>query len=199
MSVGSVRVQLRAQLRESIREAILEAAEELIATNGLTGAPLAQIARRAGVAVGTLYNYFADRDALIAALFELRRASLRPQLRAALEHAGAGTFEERLRRFLRHLFAVFEANRRFIKVAIETEHLRPSPSTTAQDLTAAIRELVDAGRRAGAITAERAELLPLVIGGAMRAIVHQRIAANAALSPADADALVTLLLRGALG
>src|SRR5678815_1807406 len=73
---------LRSQLREAVRATILDAAEELIAAKGLHGAGLAQIAKRAGVAVGTLYNYFDDRDALVRALFETRRAAVRPKLHA---------------------------------------------------------------------------------------------------------------------
>src|SRR5262245_13233725 len=117
MSAYSAKAQLRTQLRETVATAILEAAEELIATNGLQAAPLLQIATRAGVAVGTLYNYFADRDALISALFEMRRATLRPQLRAAVT-AGVGlAFEPRLRGFVHDVFAAIEAHRTFVKVA----------------------------------------------------------------------------------
>src|SRR4051812_12638687 len=76
----AAQARLKSQLRETVRTQILDAAEELIAARGFQSAPLALIARRAGVAVGTLYNYFADRDAMIRALFESRRAVLRPKL-----------------------------------------------------------------------------------------------------------------------
>src|SRR5258706_427856 len=76
------RVALRSQMRETVRAAILDAAEELIAARGLHVATLAEIARRAGVAVGTLYNYFTDRDDLIRGLFETRRQVIRPALLA---------------------------------------------------------------------------------------------------------------------
>src|SRR5262249_52018830 len=106
--------------------------------------------RRAGVAVGTLYNYFTDRDALIRALFESRRATLRPQLRAAIDAGRDLAFEPRLRGFVHDVLAVFESHRSFLKVAIENEHLRPAGSTTPQDLLAGARDIVDAGVREGA-------------------------------------------------
>ncbi len=188
---------MRSQLRESVTVAILEAAEELIAAKGLQGAPLAQIAKRAGVAVGTLYNYFDDRDAMIRALFEMRRATLRPQLRAAVTRAPRAPFEARLRGFVCDVFAAFDAHRKFVKVAIEAEHLKPSPSTTAQDLNAAIAELVKIGIEERVLAADRADLLPLLIAGGIRAVVLRRIAENKHLDPADADALVSLFLDGA--
>ena len=40
---------------------------DLVAERGLHGSSVASIADRAGVAVGTVYVHFVDRDALIAA------------------------------------------------------------------------------------------------------------------------------------
>ncbi|GFO58772.1 TetR family transcriptional regulator [Geomonas silvestris] len=51
------------------REEIFRAALELIAEQGFHGAPMAMIAERAGVAAGTIYRYFENKDALIVDLF----------------------------------------------------------------------------------------------------------------------------------
>ena len=198
MSVSSVRSQLRSQLRESVKVAILEAAEDLIAANGLSGAPLAQIAKKAGVAVGTLYNYFEDRDALIRALFEMRRATLRPEMRAAVSKGAHLPFEERLRAFVRDVLATFESHRKFVKVALETEHLKLLPnSTTKTDLTNAITELVKAGIKEKLIASEHGELLPVMLQGGVKALLMHRIAENAPITDADANRLVSILLDGA--
>ena len=50
------------------RTSILRAAMTLIARNGFHGSPTAMIAAEAGVGAGTLYRYFADKDALIVAV-----------------------------------------------------------------------------------------------------------------------------------
>lgn len=55
-------------LSEDKRDAILAAAAALVAASG-TSAPTAKIAKGAGVAEGTLFTYFPDKDALLAALF----------------------------------------------------------------------------------------------------------------------------------
>ena len=67
-------------LSDDKRDAILASAAELVAALG-TSAPTSKIARGAGVAEGTLFTYFPDKDALLAALFldlegELARALL---------------------------------------------------------------------------------------------------------------------------
>jgi AcrR family transcriptional regulator len=187
--------QMRRTARETVRVAILDAAEELISRHGLHDAALVQIARRAGVAVGTLYNYFTDRDALIRALFETRRATFRPRMLAAIDAGRDLAFEPRLRRFVRDLFEAFESHRSFLKVAIENEHLKPSASNTPQDLAAGVRDILAAGVREGAIPAAT-DLLALAITGAIKAIVVQRIQAGAELI-GDADAVVDFVLDGA--
>ena len=187
---------MRRTARESVRLAIIDAAEELIAKHGLHDAALVQIARRAGVAVGTLYNYFTDRDALIRGLFESRRATFRPRLLAAIGAGAELAFEPRLRGFVRGVFEAFEAHRTFLKLAIENEHLKPSGSTTLQDLLAGVRDLVAAGVREGAIAAEKAELLPLVITATIKSVAVHRIQAGGALA-GDAGAIVEILLEGA--
>jgi AcrR family transcriptional regulator len=50
------------------RTDIMQAAIELIAKEGFHGAPMAEIAERAGVAAGTIYRHFENKDALIAEL-----------------------------------------------------------------------------------------------------------------------------------
>lgn len=187
---------MRRTVRETVRVAILDAAEELIARHGLHDAALVQIARRAGVAVGTLYNYFTDRDALIRALFESRRATFRPRLLAAINAGSDLPFEPRLRQFVRDLFEAFESHRSFLKVAIENEHLKPSGSTTPQDLAAGVRDIVAAGVREGAIPADHTDLLALAITGTIKAVVVQRIQAGAELVR-DTDAIVDFVLGGA--
>jgi AcrR family transcriptional regulator len=61
---------------EDKRNAILAAATEVIAEQGL-GAPTARMAKLAGVAEGTLFTYFENKDALINALYLDLKAELR--------------------------------------------------------------------------------------------------------------------------
>ena len=51
------------------REEIIRASLELIAEHGFHGAPMSMIADRAGVAAGTIYRYFENKDALIIDLY----------------------------------------------------------------------------------------------------------------------------------
>src|SRR3954452_17786313 len=71
---------LRERNRSATIETVLAAAEEVFADQGLHAAHMGDIASRAGVSVGTLYNHFKDREALLAGLLQARRAELLAQL-----------------------------------------------------------------------------------------------------------------------
>jgi AcrR family transcriptional regulator len=51
------------------RQEILQAALELISEHGFHGAPIANIAERAGVGAGSIYRYFKNKDILITEIF----------------------------------------------------------------------------------------------------------------------------------
>ena len=79
---------LRADARRN-REKVLAAAAAAFATTGLD-AQVEDIARRAGVGVGTVYRHFPTKDALVAALAAEHFERLADTIEAALEEPGDG-------------------------------------------------------------------------------------------------------------
>ncbi|HEX6518009.1 MAG TPA: TetR family transcriptional regulator [Nocardioidaceae bacterium] len=75
--------RLRADARRNQAQ-ILQAAREVVAERGAT-APLDEIARRAGVGIGTLYRRFPDRQALLHAVVLDALAQTRAAAERALE------------------------------------------------------------------------------------------------------------------
>lgn len=192
------RTRLRSRLRAEVASAILDAAEELFTTQGVHHTQMTAIARKAGVAVGTLYNYHVDRDALVTALFETRRAALLPRMEAVAAAGRELAFEPRLRALIAGLLALFDTNRRFLQLAFETEHIRRIPPGGVRAITTIGRELeaiVDAGIAAGAIDPEHRELAPRLINGAIKAAVMLRLDNDEPMT-ADAGALCDLVLHG---
>ena len=66
---------------------ILQAAERTFASKGFEGATMAAIAAEAGFAVGTLYNLFASKEALLAALLAARIEAVAAETAAAIAAA----------------------------------------------------------------------------------------------------------------
>jgi TetR/AcrR family transcriptional regulator, fatty acid metabolism regulator protein len=67
------------------RERILEAAVRVFAEKSFYTATVAEIAREAGVADGTIYLYFKGKDDVLICLFEERMAELNVRMRGAVE------------------------------------------------------------------------------------------------------------------
>jgi AcrR family transcriptional regulator len=67
------------------REAIIEAAAHIIAAGGLAAFNTNAVAARAGVSIGSLYQYFPNKDALMLALIGERQARQVANVAQALE------------------------------------------------------------------------------------------------------------------
>jgi AcrR family transcriptional regulator len=65
-------------------EAILEAAIDLLGAHGYARTSTNRIAARAGVSVGSLYQYFPNKDAIVTALFERHALGIEEIVLAAL-------------------------------------------------------------------------------------------------------------------
>jgi AcrR family transcriptional regulator len=188
---------MRDRLRQAVSGAILDAAEAVAAERGLHGAGMAVIAGRAGVAVGTVYNHFEDRDNLIRALFRARRAVIAPAITAIAEARSAGAFEVRLRGFVGDVMALLERHRRFVKVALAAEHLKAEQGGRAvmTAMLGAARAILAAGAAEGALDAADVDRLARLLLGGMRGLLVYRLDAGGAFTE-DAELLVQVFLRG---
>jgi AcrR family transcriptional regulator len=85
-----VRVRDRPLRADAVRnrEKLLRAAAAVLGEAGLD-APLEDVARRAGVSIGTLYNHFPDRAALLGAILPEQLSPLDPLAEQALREPDA--------------------------------------------------------------------------------------------------------------
>ncbi|MCA9566233.1 MAG: TetR/AcrR family transcriptional regulator [Myxococcales bacterium] len=95
--------------RSDKRTRITEAAVEVFAEKGFHSARVSDIAKKAGVADGTIYLYFKNKEDLLLSIFEEKMDVLLDGLREALE--GVDDPVERIRVFARHHFAQVRENR----------------------------------------------------------------------------------------
>jgi AcrR family transcriptional regulator len=193
--------RLRERFRAETRDAILEAAELALAEHGARGARMEAIAQHAGIAVGTLYNYFADRQQLIDALFEVRRGELVDALDHSIESSEAQPFELRLEAFLAAGLAHFQAHRAFITLAMH-EELRAGAGSKwpmQLELRARAERLIAAGVEGGLLRLEDRATYPYVLIGLLRGLIDAALGADAEDVPRAALApAVRCFLRGAL-
>ena len=190
---------LRERLREETGRAIAAAAEEVFAREGLHQARMEEIAARAGVSVGTVYNHYQDRSALLAELLESRRKELAGKLDRALARSAQEPFEGQLRGFALTIFEHFESHRAFLAIMLEGDTTRLThPSEAMKEIRARLETLVRRGLRKKALRPGRAALWPGMLGGAVKAVLLHDLRNPGQLAVRErADAVIEFFLAGA--
>lgn len=128
------RERVRASNREAYREAILNAAADVFGRLGYTTAKIADIAETAGVATGTVYNYFDNKEAVFAAIVERGRSELLTRLEAG---AAGRRGLARLSEVLATLFVTLEEQAAMFAVYVEATGL---PYTGVPDSDPGVEE-----------------------------------------------------------
>jgi AcrR family transcriptional regulator len=75
-------------------DALVEATELILSERGVEAVTTAQVAERAGVSIGSLYQYFPGREALIAAVIERRLESDVRELTPTVEALRGASLDE---------------------------------------------------------------------------------------------------------
>lgn len=125
--------------RRDKRKAILQAAIEVFAQKGFHRSRVADIARRAGVADGTIYLYFASKDDILITIFEEKMAELLREARKAID--AQADPREKLAAFARFHMAQVEDNRDFS--AVFQVELRLSNKFMKEYVPRRLREYLD--------------------------------------------------------
>jgi AcrR family transcriptional regulator len=210
-SSSESRLKLRERFRGATREAILEAAASVFAVDGATNARMEDIAATAGVAVGTVYNYFDDRMALVTALLETRTRALFDALDAAVptgmaggtDHASRG-FEAELERFVAPLARHFDANRALLSVLLDEELHRGLDAkaasrrhTVLQEVLVRAERLVTKGIRTRALQKGDPGVYAALLVGMVRGVAMSALARREARFADSAREIVRVFLKGA--
>lgn len=169
------------------------------------------IASRAGIAVGTLYNYFEDRKTLVTELLESRTRSLYDALDAAAasppapSRGGAvAAFETELAQFVSAVVGHFNTNRFLLNVLLEEERQRGIDARSASRRTTVIGEmlvrverLMVKGIRVRALRKGSPALYAALLVGMVRGLTLNAMVRGEPLPPDGGAEIVRVFLKGA--
>jgi len=194
------RQRLRDRLKEATGREILAAAEEVFGESGLDGATMAQIAERAGVAVGTLYNRFADRDALVEVLLAERRADLLHMLDESMASLEKEGFREQLVGFFTTLFTHMDEHRPFLKLVFSRElGAKEGRERMGRAMFDRLESILKRGHREKLLKRDGDHYFAMCLFGAAKGTLQRDAYGLPPLSPQTAArAVVTLFLDGAV-
>ncbi len=207
---GTKAARLRDDFRSFARAAILSAAEEVLAHEGLHAARIEEIAQRARVAVGTIYNLVGDREALVREILLARHAEIVAMLAATLKTHKDRPFRDQVHGFLLSVFTYFGQHWQFFRLVMESERAAPAAGSgklgqakrASHDMHLEIRklyrELVQRGIKQGTLRANGSELYPAMLSGMLREVIFQDLESQTLASPEGrADELTRMFLEGA--
>jgi AcrR family transcriptional regulator len=192
---------LRASFKATVTEAILDAAEELAAEVGVPATNLQAVAKRAGVAVGTIYNHFEDRSELFAELFARRRQELLNALDAASKKTATARFDAQLESYVSTVLSFFDTRRTFLRLAMEGQAYKPAARKAGQthesleQLTLRAERIVRVGLKEKRIRADIADLAPYFLTAALRAVLIAHVHATKPLA-GEAARVIELFSKG---
>ena len=127
-----VRKQPRQQRSQQMVRAILQSAAEIFAELGYARATTNKIAQRAGVSVGSLYQYYPNKDSLLVGLLAQHQAEVARVVERALVRLGdpETPLAHGLRQLVTELIALHESDPALTK-ALSAPVLRQSPAVDA--------------------------------------------------------------------
>jgi AcrR family transcriptional regulator len=195
------RIQPRKQPRqvraELTRQRILSAAAHVFGEHGYAAGTTNRIAERAGISIGSLYQYFPNKDAILAELL-LRHLDDGAAVTAKIQ-AGRlpGPIDEVFRVFVRGAIESHLDEPRLLRVLLEqaprSQHLLEKVERLKQSLVTYLRELLDGHPEVRVTDTETAARL---IVTTVELVVHQLVADH---EPVDVerleDEMVAMLTR----
>jgi AcrR family transcriptional regulator len=186
-------------------QSIQDATMRVIARKGMAAATMQEIADEAGVAKGTIYLYFRDRDELVEKTFETAMETLTARIDASLDKDIP--FEEKIRAVMAAQFGFFNENREFFRLFLslrmpegpaarqrrQKQHCKPRYRDRVQKLADVIGQAMERGevRRADPYR------LALFIMEGSTAIILERLTEDSTTDEgADVDLIAGLILDG---
>src|SRR5215212_2500978 len=186
-------------------QSIQEATMRVIARKGMAAATMQEIADEAGVAKGTIYLYFRDRDELVEKTFETAMAQLGDRIDASLEREL--TFEEKLREAIAVRLAFFRENREFFRLYLslrmpegtpqqqrrQKRTCHPQYRTRVQKFAEVLKEAMERGEIRHV---EQYRLALFVIEGSTAIILDRLNEETPSPEEEDVEYMVRLILDG---
>jgi TetR/AcrR family fatty acid metabolism transcriptional regulator len=180
---------------------ILEAAVKVFARQGFHQSTVAQIAKEAGVADGTIYLYFKNKNDILVQFFSLRAKQVFVSFREAVD--GAETSADKLRNLVRRHLAEFQRDKDGAVVyQVETHQnsrlAEPQIREMSQMYRDLISEIIEQGQQEGTMRRDLyVGLVKRFIIGAVDEVINTWLHSNGEYDLVSmADPLVELFIKG---
>jgi AcrR family transcriptional regulator len=187
------------------RDQIIAAAKEVFARKGFHAATIADIAKQAGLAYGSVYWYFESKDELFLALMAVEEATLRAHIESAMtreiarQHIGG---EALARAAVRATFEFFEADKATVKLLLRDanalgDRFEKQIGEIYDRCIDDIEVFIVAAQESGEVIAAPPRMVAHTLAALVGQLGQRRLATDDDVTAAQAaDFVVTLVLDG---
>jgi AcrR family transcriptional regulator len=158
-------------------DAVITAAAQVLIDRGYESATTARIAERAGVSIGSLYQYFPNKEALIAALIERHADEIVVTMQRALDDPANVTLEDGLRAVIRAgttAHCIDPALHKILNEQVPRVGKLAKALDTARKVTAGIERFLRA-HTDELLAGRDPAIAAIVIEAAIEALVHKAV------------------------
>ncbi len=165
--------------KNSKREAIIEAAVKVFAKKGFYNAKVNDVAKAAGVADGTIYLYFKNKDDLLINLFEDKMEHILSRFDTGLQNIDDPI--EKLRKFIQVYFTLIEEDQQLaevfqVELRQSAKFLKDYHNQKFLDYLNMIAAIVEEGKQLGFFRSTlNIDIIKLMIFGAIDEVARQWI------------------------
>ncbi|BFO55937.1 TetR/AcrR family transcriptional regulator [Acidovorax sacchari] len=181
-------------------EAILEATARVLAERGYAGTNTNVVAERAGVSIGSVYQYFPNKDSLVTALHERHGAQMYAAIAAVLAAERPDGLRGHVRAMVRALLAAHRVAPKLHRVLEKEFPFFDAPreeSAADGGIFRQVRALLETHR--GEIAPDDLDLATWMVLQTMESLVHAAAIDPPAMFPPEAvEAAIVQVLMGYL-
>ena len=192
------------QQKSQRRDEIIAAAKKVFARNGFHDTTIADIAKEAELAYGSVYWYFDSKDDLFRQLIAVEEYGLRTHVAVALAKSGTqfGFAEAPFRASLRATFEFFDANPATAKLLFRDAYSLDSRFDKQlggiyERFIDDIEMLIAAAQNRGDVLAAPPRLVAYMLTALIGHMAHRRLSTDDGISSSEAaDLVVALVIKG---
>ncbi|BBU23032.1 TetR/AcrR family transcriptional regulator [Mycobacterium xenopi] len=184
------------------RDQIMAAAKKVFARKGFHAATIADVAKQAGLAYGSVYWYFDSKEDLFHALMAVEEQALRSHLAAAVEAPGGDGVEASFRAAVQATFEFFETDKATVKLLFRDayalgdrfeKHLGGIYERFIDD----IETFIVVAQQRGEVVAAPPRMVAYTLAALIGQLAHRRLSTDDGVTAAEvADFVVSLVLDG---
>jgi AcrR family transcriptional regulator len=184
------------------RDEIMAAAKKVFARNGFHATTIADIAKEAGLAYGSIYWYFDSKDELFHALMAVEEDALRTHVAAAVGARRDSDGEAPFRTAVQATFEFFEADKATVKLLFRDayalgDRFEKLLGGIYERFVDDIENVVVAAQNRGEVVVAPPRMVAYTLAALIGQLAHRRLSTDDGVSAAGvADFVVTLAFNG---